>query len=515
MEWRKYQKEVYETVIDNADKYDNFLIDAPTGFGKSVVNYLIAKHFGTAWYATPQLVLLDQLQNDKLIQSLGGMTIIKGKQKYTCPLRGVPIDIAPCIRSGFKCPRRYECPWEVAKYEALTSPITGLSFSMLLLTAGLEGWGRRKLLIVDEGDDIESWAVEQLGTVRFRVYSSVTTIEEAIKWANVRRAKVMKEINRLENKRYLSSSDIIRLRELRELERKLDFFLDDALENPDNWAFRRRGRIIELKVLNAGYILRRFLWWRGEKRLVSSATIIDPEKFAKYTGLKGKTLYIKVPHIIPPERRPVIYIPVAKMTKDNRDESVYREVASVIEDIARRHRGENGIIHAHSYEIAKEIAQRLKLDGFKVIVHGSDDRNERFEEFLRSRSAVFIAVGFSRGIDLKYDLARWQVITKIPYPDQSDIRVWELWVKRKQWTWARYQAIKNLVQTVGRITRAPDDYGVTYILDKSFEGLLRYKKELPDWFLQAVRREDELSQKDLMDVLEGVLAKLKIKRKKV
>jgi len=506
-EWRKYQKEVYETIIDNADKYDNFLVDAPTGFGKSIVNYMVAKHFKSAWYATPQLVLLDQLQNDKLIQKLGGITIIKGKQNYKCLLKNVPIDVAPCISRDFDCPVKYKCPWEVAKRKALSSPITGLSFSMLLLTAGLEGWGRRKLLIVDEGDDIEGWAVDQLGTLRFRIMGSPTTIEEVIKWAKVRLAKAEREKYRLESKGFLNPTEAVRLREVNELIRKLDFFLEDAIENPDNWAFRLRGKIIELKVLNAGYILRRFLWWRGEKRLVSSATIIDPEKFAKYTGLTGKTLYIKVPHVIPKERRPIIYRPIAKMTKDNRDEKVYKEVAQAIEEIAQEHRGTNGIIHAHSYEIAHEIAKRLKLEGFKVIVHRSDDRDRRFEEFLRSKNAVFIAVGFSRGIDLKYDLARWQVITKIPYPDQSDIRVWELWVKRKQWAWARYQAVKNLVQMVGRIVRAPDDYGVTYILDKSLEGLLKYKNELPEWFREAIIREDELPQRDLMDILEGIIQK--------
>ena len=39
IKWRRYQKEVYETVIDNLDKYENFIIEAPTGFGKSIVNY--------------------------------------------------------------------------------------------------------------------------------------------------------------------------------------------------------------------------------------------------------------------------------------------------------------------------------------------------------------------------------------------------------------------------------------------------------------------------------------------
>jgi len=511
IKWRRYQKEVYETVINNINKYKNFVVEAPTGFGKSIVNYKIATHFDSVWYATPQLVLLDQLANDRLIQELGGIAIIKGKQNYRCRLRNTTIDLAPCTMKGFECPVKYKCVWETVKRDALGSQVTGLSFAMLLLTAGLEGWGRRELLIVDEADDIENWAVDHLGSVRFRTPMRFHKMEEIVKWAKLRLVKAKTERMALEGRGIFSPKDIMRLKNLKDLERKLEYFLEDAQVNPDNWAFHYRGNVVELKVLNAGYVLRRFLWWRGEKRLITSATIIDPRKFAKYTGLKGKTLFIRVPHIIPKERRPIVYRPIAKMTKEERDRKTYKEIAQAIEEIAESHKGTNGIIHTHSYEIADEVSKRLKLEGFKVIVHSSKDRNIKFEEFLKSKNAVFVAVGFSRGIDLKYDLARWQVITKIPFPDQGDIRVYELWVKRKQWAWARYQAIKTLVQTTGRIVRAPDDYGVTYILDKSLDGLLKYKNEIPDWFREAIIREDivEVTKEDAKDFLSRLKDKIK------
>ena len=503
MKWRRYQKEVYETVINRIGDYDNVIVEAPTGFGKSIVNYMIAKRFKNTWYATPQLVLLDQLMNDKMIQKLGGMAIIKGKQNYKCLMKNVTIDMAPCMDKNYDCPVKHKCPWERIKRKALTSNITGLSFAMLLLTAGLEGWGKRELLIVDEADDIEGWAVDNLGSLKFKTPVKISSMDRLIHWAYWKLGKVRAEITRLEN--FPTPANLIRLKEMKDLERKLEFFLEDAQENPENWTFRQRGFFVEVKVLNAGYILRKYLWWRGEKRLITSATIIDASKFARYVGLKGKTLFIKVPHVIPPERRPVIYKPIAKMTKEERDEKAYKEIADAIEEIAKKHKGQNGIIHAHSYEIAREVEKRLKLEGFKVITHESKNRTQRFERFLTMKNAVFIAVGFSRGVDLKYDLARWQVITKIPYPDISDIRVYELWMKRKQWPWARYQAIKTLVQTTGRIVRAPDDYGVTYILDKSFEGLLRYKKELPDWFLEAVKKEDaiEITIDDYMEFIKN------------
>jgi len=64
------------------------------------------------------------------------------------------------------------------------------------------------------------------------------------------------------------------------------------------------------------------------------------------------------------------------------------------------------------------------------------------------------------------------------------------------WNWARYQAIKNIVQAYGRIVRAEDDFGVTYIIDSSFGHLFRYKSQYPKWFIEAV-----VEVKDLEEVV--------------
>jgi len=192
------------------------------------------------------------------------------------------------------------------------------------------------------------------------------------------------------------------------------------------------------------------------------------------------------------ENRRVYFWPVAKMTKELRSDN-YGVMAEAVAKIVEKHLGDRGICHAHSYEMAKEIYDRLinsnvvEEYGVRVAMHNSKDRKEVFKKFLDGRIDFLISVGFNRGIDLKYDLARYQVITKVPFPDTSDIRVREIWVNRKAWNWARYQAIKNIVQAYGRIVRAKDDWGVTYILDSSFGHLFRYKRQFPKWFVEAVK----------------------------
>ena len=136
----------------------------------------------------------------------------------------------------------------------------------------------------------------------------------------------------------------------------------------------------------------------------------------------------------------------------------------------------------------------LKDYGLRVRMHNSKDRKDVFEDFLDGKIDFLISVGFNRGVDLKYDLARYQIIVKVPYPDTSDIRVRELWINRKAWNWARYQAIKNIVQAYGRVVRAEDDWGVTYILDESFSHLFRYKSQFPKWFVEAVKEVKDLEE---------------------
>lgn len=43
------------------------------------------------------------------------------------------------------------------------------------------------------------------------------------------------------------------------------------------------------------------------------------------------------------------------------------------------------------------------------------------------------------------------------------------------------------MQAYGRVVRAEDDYGVTYIIDESFGHLFRYKSQFPKYFVEAVK----------------------------
>lgn len=484
--FRTYQQEVISEALNAySSGVKNVLIDAPTGFGKSIVNYFIAKEFKSAFYTTPQIVLLEQIEKDELLKDIA---VVKGRENYRCNYdRRYTAANGMCIKDkNFRC--YVDCDYKIARTRALNSKICAMSFAYLIYDRFVPeqySFGSRELLIVDEADDIESWA-DEFGSFKFKVNNFFYSMDDVISWARSVRKKVSDTILSLSSKDVLSDAEIKEIEKLRKYYIKLTTFLSLVSKDRRNWVFECKNGYLTVKPVNVGDILNSMVWCRGKKVLASSATIISKELFCKYCGLdEDETVIIKVPAIFPKENRPVVYIPIAKMTKPERANG-YTPMAEAIARIAKKHENERGLIHAHSYEIAKEIYNRLSIENRAVIFHDKENRKQAFRRFIETEGAIFISVGFARGIDLKYDLCRWQVITKIPFPDQSDIRVKELWVRRKAWNWARYQAIKSLVQSCGRIVRAEDDYGITYILDESFENLYRYKSQFPEWFLESL-----------------------------
>jgi len=506
IEWRPKQKEAVQSAITAIEQgYRNVLIDAPVGFGKTIVNYKIAEYLHDKYgydvfYTTPQVALLDQIERDNLLGDR--IAVIKGRDNYECTVaRGKTAANGRCRTDrNYKCVSY--CPYKAAKSKAMSHWISAMSFAYLIYDRFLPeefSFGERSIIIVDEADDLEGWA-EEFGSFRFRVSGKFEDINDVIVWARAAYKKTAEMIRMYEEMPKLTDKELQELEKLRKYEIKLSNFLNKVVHDRDNWVFEKKGDTLIVKPVNVGEILNDLIWSRAMIRICSSGTIIDKRMFCKTTGLRIKeTVMLKVGSIFPVMNRPVVYWPVAKMTKELREKNA-EVVADAVVKIVENHVGEKGICHAHSYEIARMIADRilysniLKEYGVRVGIHDGKNRKKVFSDFLNGDIDFLISVGFNRGVDLKYDLARYQIIVKVPFPDVSDIRVREIWINRKAWNWARYQAIKNIVQAYGRVVRAEDDWGVTYIIDESFGHLFRYKKQFPKWFVEAVKEVRSLDE---------------------
>jgi Rad3-related DNA helicase len=94
------------------------------------------------------------------------------------------------------------------------------------------------------------------------------------------------------------------------------------------------------------------------------------------------------------------------------------------------------------------------------------------------------------GVDLPYDKARWQAICKVPWKSLGDPAI--RYQSEQNPEWYSWEALKYLIQACGRVVRAPDDYGTTYILDSTFQRLYNDGKHLaPQWWLDGLVMGDE------------------------
>jgi Rad3-related DNA helicase len=163
----------------------------------------------------------------------------------------------------------------------------------------------------------------------------------------------------------------------------------------------------------------------------------------------------------------------------------------------QRHPEEKGLVHAHSYAIAERLVARLEDMGVgaRVRAHDSDTRDDALAAWKREDSnAVFVSVKMEEALDLKDELCRWQVICKAPYPNTRDSRVARR-LEDGQWGWYYRAALRTVIQAAGRVVRAPDDHGATYLADSSLLDLFdRARADVPDWFAEQV---DAMTRPDL------------------
>ena len=154
------------------------------------------------------------------------------------------------------------------------------------------------------------------------------------------------------------------------------------------------------------------------------------------------------------------------------------------------HAKDKGIIHTTSYEQLNFIKENIsQINTRRLLVTDPEiQRDEVIYQHENSiRPTVLISPSLHTGLDLKDNLSRFQIITKVPYPNKSD-----RWTNAKREVdeeWYYWQTALKLVQAYGRSIRSKDDWAKTYVLDSAFEHFVNKNLNiLPDWFMEAIRR---------------------------
>ena len=502
---------------------DVVLVRAPTGSGKSLLARAVmgaAREVADAapsdptdaYYTTPQVSQLDDVATDDLLADLN---VIRGKSNYDCILPGehdTPVDRAPCVREqGFDCSIKHRCPYFSDRAIASGGRFAAMTLAYFMRTAGSETFRTRDVVVVDEAHGLAEWAemyaTIELSPERVPVWDEVgipdverdadddeDALDRTARFVETLRGVAKRAKDELVGRPELSREEVARRDRLQELISELGWFLEDYrdIDSPTTWVVDQsggEGSALAIKPLDPARYLRHTVWDRGERFALLSATILSKDAFCRGVGLDpANVALVDVEHTFPVENRPLYDVTQGSMTYEHRDETI-PDIARLVVRLMAEHPNEKGLIHAHSYDIAEQLVERLGEFGVAARVrrHTRSNRDAELEVWKASaKPEVFVSVKMEEALDLHGDLCRWQVVCKAPYRNTNDSRVARR-LADDQWAWYHRTALRTVIQACGRVVRAPDDYGATYLADDSLLDLFdRAAADTPPWFRDQI-----------------------------
>jgi Rad3-related DNA helicase len=492
------------------------VVEAPPGVGKSHVAMTLARWSGDAYLLTSQKMLQDQYERE-----FGAdLALVKGRDNYPC--ERYPGSWTPTSRGMCRRPRGpvCGCPYVRAKQAAMNAPIfcTNTAYFATLRHWHAEQLRRRRLLIIDEAHNLESQLVG--------VFTARFSHDEMRSWfgaplprlpsADDYRPLLAGHVERLEATR---AEVRRRLEALRPPELAPDVFLEmpptreeqELIEQRDllesalaritwfldsddrEWIVRyqaQAGAELALVPLTVASMARELFEECAEVTLLSSAYLGHRTVLAEYFGLEeGGVRVLSTGSPFALEQRPIVYRPIGALSQATRarlEPAFFAEVAAIL----AAHRRDKGLIHVASYEAGRRLVHDLQAraprESRRLLWIDSAGGKAGALDLHRASAlpTVLVSPSLREGVDLPDDFLRFQVLTKLPYPDLGD--PWIAARRQRDPRWYAVETAKALVQTYGRSCRHAGDHGVTYVLDEQFGRFLqRYRVLLPEWFLDA------------------------------
>ena len=167
---RKYQDDALSVVwwaLDN-DDFDNVVIEAPTGIGKSAIAMTVQARFQSAYLLSPSLGLTDQYKRDygSVLEE------VRGRGNFPCWVREGTATNAPCysVSSGKKCAHAKEddpCGYYAQKFKARDARLTlsNPAYLFRVIQSPDDSFDQRDFAIIDEAHQLESFFMDLMEVV--------------------------------------------------------------------------------------------------------------------------------------------------------------------------------------------------------------------------------------------------------------------------------------------------------------------------------------------------------------
>src|SRR5690606_4936767 len=384
------------------------------------------------------------------------LAFMKGRSNYPCLIAPTHAAAAPCI-AGRTLPACGECPYFTAKDVAMAAKVTTRNYAYYLAALNYSrGFGRRDLLVLDEAHNTEA---ALMGFVQVSIgetqlaragipralppdlgpESAFDFIDDLLPELLARARAIDAELKADAT----SEADVQRLRIKQWLESAYGrgrLLLESHASGEPEWVVERQrneaGAHLTFKPVDVASFAEDLIFGHAERVLMMSATILDPRTFLRSLGIdESEAEIVQVPSTFPASRRPVVLKPAARLTRRYVDRDLPL-LAAAVSELAADHEMEKGVVHAHSYRIAAYLAKHLDSEQrHRVVTHfdagGREDALNR--HLYSSEPTILVTPSMTEGIDLADDLARWQVLCKVPYPFLGDPQVAARMERDREW----------------------------------------------------------------------------------
>lgn len=530
-EFREGQDSLIDTVISKFESGTKFVIvEAPTGTGKSAIGYTIGRHFVSYYYITAQKILQTQLSNDF---GQGGkwagnnpMVELKGRNAYEClfykqaandphyetskdrlnKIREQSLTYVDCSVGECKKQRKSKlkycqdlCLYYKQYNAAIIAPSVLMNFhSFIFQTEFVPHWGHKRVLIIDEAHNAEQVLMDYVSIVvnDFSYDFELPQYDTAEEYLMYFEDIDLKEIisNKIRNS--IKEEDTKKEEYWTHQLFKYNMFKESVVQHEwiPKWEVKeiskggKKYRQIELKPLHIDDFTEKLLFSKVDHVLLMSATILDVDIMCSALGINKSEVYARrLGSDFPVKNRLIHFTPCGSMSFRTKSATL-PIMMKKIEQLCSDHSNERGIIHTHNFEIAKYIQSNAskKLKNRLFFQHNYDSKENMLDSHAKTDDGIIIAPAMHEGLDLKDDLARFQMICKIPYPGLGD----NPQLKRRMELnsdYYQYLTALKLVQSYGRCIRSNTDWAKTYILDSDFKSFCnRSSKMLPAWFNEAI-----------------------------
>lgn len=469
---RPVQREILETLDKHWDQYDVFVLVLPTASGKTAVAKSIMKAHHSVSVITPTNLLVQQF-----IAEFPDTATLSRLDSYACDEWKRPCSVTRA-RLGKFC-TGCKCAKDLAQARYKNGP--GIYNYYTYMAHKLY----RRVLVVDEAHTLLSVIKDRLALKMwqhdYRYPTNAYRYEQIKTWVD----SVYASGKRKKDKKLAKLKEAVTY--------KVPEYIAERTHDEFNGKGTVRGQpemrdLIKLTPVDITQAPPMFWPREVEKIVLMSGTI--SKKDIEQLGLSRKRiLYIEGKSPIAVDNRPIVVEPIVPVTYANLVEAVPK-LAQYIQDISAHYSNQKGIVHA-TYQLAYLLRQHLT--GPRYIFHDRDNKTEKYQEFRNAKpesGRVLIASGMYEGIDLPEDLGRWQIIAKVPWQSLGNPAIKHLAELDPEWF--NWETIRTLVQAAGRICRTPDDFGVTFIPDKTFLRLItEAKSQFPKYFLDALQFVDE------------------------